>query len=77
MNAANHTCPALDNDDKLDPISFVQSPPPLLMEMCVAEVPPNRVKQSEVVPAIMFHDFQALAFKMRICSTSINIFWEL
>jgi hypothetical protein len=51
MNAANHTCPALDNDDKLDPISFVQSPPPLLMEMCVAEVITNRVQQSEAVPA--------------------------
>ena len=43
------TCPALDNDDKLDPISFVQSPPPLLMEMCVSEVITNRVKQAEAV----------------------------
>ena len=44
------TCPALHNDHKLDAISFVQSPPVLLMEMCMSEVPPRSIKQPEVVP---------------------------
>jgi hypothetical protein len=44
------TCPALYNDDKLDAISLVQSPPVLLMEMSMSEVPPRSVQQPEVVP---------------------------
>ena len=44
------TCSALDNNDELDTISFVQSPPPLFMEMCVAKVPAMSVQQAEVVP---------------------------
>ena len=47
------TCSALHNDDKLDAICFVQSPSPLLVEMCVAEVPANGVQQAEVIPAIL------------------------
>ena len=64
------TCPALDNDDKLDPISFVQSPPPLLMEMCVAEVPTNRVQQSKIVPGVMFHN---MADKKHLDETHRNV----
>ena len=37
------TSPSLDNDDKLDAIGLVQGPPPLLVEVSVAEVPANRV----------------------------------
>ena len=44
------TCPALHNDHKLDAICFVQSPPVLLMEMSMSEVPPRSVQKSEVVP---------------------------
>ena len=33
------TCSPLDDDDELDAIGLVQGPPPLLVEMGVAEVP--------------------------------------
>ena len=35
------TSPSLDDDDKLDAIGLVQGPPPLLVEVSVAEVPAN------------------------------------
>ena len=44
------TCNALDDDDELNSISFVQSPPALLVVVSMAEVPTRSVQQSEVVP---------------------------
>ena len=44
------TSPSLDDDDKLDAIGLVQGPPPLLVEVSVAEVPAHRVEKAEVIP---------------------------
>ena len=44
------TSPSLDDDDKLDAIGLVQGPPPLLVEVSVAEVPANWVEKAEVIP---------------------------
>ena len=44
------TCHSLDDDDELYPVSFVESPPALLVVVSVAEVPAGGVQQSEVVP---------------------------
>ena len=42
--------PALDDDDELDTVSLVERAPALLMKVGVAEIPSERVKNSEVVP---------------------------
>ena len=44
------TCHALDDDDELYPVSFVESPPAFLVVVSVTEVPARCVQQSEVVP---------------------------
>jgi hypothetical protein len=43
------TCPALNDDDELDPVSLVESAPALLVEVGVPEVPAQCVQQPEVV----------------------------
>ena len=44
-----NTCHSLDDDDKLDAVSFVQCPPTFLVVVSVSEVPARSVQQSEVV----------------------------
>ena len=43
------TCSTLDDDDKLDAVSFEQCSPVLLVVVSVSEVPARSVQQSEVV----------------------------
>ena len=45
------TCHALDDDDELYSVSFVQSSPALFVVMSMTEVPTGGVQQSEVVPS--------------------------
>ena len=52
------TCSPLDDDDKLDAIGLVQGPPPLLVEVSVAEVPAHRVEKAEVIPGKFLVEMQ-------------------
>lgn len=67
-----HTCSALDNYYKLDAIGFEQSPPVLLMVMCMSEVPPRSIKQSEVVSEIDENDDYILILFSIILVLSVN-----
>ena len=51
------TCPALDDDNELDPVRLIQGSPPLLVEVGVAEVPTGSVQQPEVVPRQIYWTF--------------------